>query len=92
MKSPGLASLINSKPRFLKYVFVLAESIGKSIGEINDWVYDLDADMWQERLEWYLNEFYQIAKSKTVGTTNRPTRESERIQENTETQGEESKS
>ena len=33
------------------------ESIGKSIGEINDWLYDLDADMWQERLEWYLNEF-----------------------------------
>ena len=68
------------------------ESIGKSIGEINDWIYDLDADMWQERLEWYLNEFYQIAKSKTVGTTNRPERGSERIQENTETQGEESKS
>ena len=68
------------------------ESIGKSIGEINDWIYDLDADMWQERLEWYLNEFYQIAKTKTVGTSNRPTRESERNQENTETQGEESKS
>ena len=68
------------------------ESIGKSIGEINDWLYDLDADMWQERLEWYLNEFYQIAKSKTVGTSNRPERGSERIQETTETQGEESKS
>jgi len=64
----------------------------ESIGEINDWIYDLDADMWQERLEWYLNEFYQIAKTKTVGTTNRPERGSERIQENTETQGEESKS
>jgi hypothetical protein len=60
------------------------ESIGKSIGEINDWLYDLDADMWQERLEWYLNEFYQIAKSKTVGTTNRPERGSERIQEKSE--------
>ena len=68
------------------------ESIGKSIGEINDWLYDLDADMWQERLEWYLNEFYQIAKSKTVGTSNRPERGSERIQETTETQGEESNS
>jgi len=68
------------------------ESIASSLGEINDWVYDLDADMWQERLEWYLNEFYQIAKSKTVGTTNRPERGSERIQENTETQGEESNS
>ena len=64
------------------------ESIANSLGEINDWVYDLDADMWQERLEWYLNEFYQIAKSKTVGTSNRPERGSERIQEKTETQGE----
>ena len=53
---------------------------------------ELRGDMWQERLEWYLNEFYQIAKTKTVGTTNRPERGSERIQENTETQGEESKS
>jgi len=56
------------------------ESISKSIGEINDWIYDLDADMWQERLEWYLNEFYQIAKSKTVGTSNRPPRDAERIE------------
>lgn len=60
------------------------ESIGKSIGEINDWIYDLDADMWQERLEWYLNEFYQIAKSKTVGTSNRPSRDVERTKKNTE--------
>jgi hypothetical protein len=60
------------------------ESIASSLGDINDWLYDLDADMWQERLEWYLNEFYQIAKSKTVGTSNRPTRESERIQEKSE--------
>jgi hypothetical protein len=64
------------------------ESIANSLSEINDWVYDLDADMWQERLEWYLNEFYQIAKSKTVGTSNRPSRDAERIQEKTETQGE----
>lgn len=68
------------------------ESIADSIGDINDWLYDLNTDMWQERLEWYLNEFYQIAKSKTVGTSNRPERGSERIQETTETQGEESNS
>ena len=68
------------------------ESIASSLGEINDWLYDLDADLWQERLEWYLNEFYQIAKQKTVGTSNRPERGSERIQETTETQGEESNS
>ena len=60
------------------------ESISKSLGELNDWFYNLDADMWQERLEWYLNEFYQIAKSKTVGTSNRPERGSERIQEKSE--------
>ena len=60
------------------------ESIASSLGDINDWVYDLDADMWQERLEWYLNEFYQIAKAKTVGNTNRPERGSERNQEKTE--------
>ena len=66
------------------------ESIANSLGDINDWVYDLDADMWQERLEWYLNEFYQIAKAKTVGNTNRPDRGSERIQAKNE--GEESNS
>ena len=66
------------------------ESIANSVGDISDWLYDLDADLWQERLEWYLNEFYQIAKAKTVGTTNRPGRESERIQEKKE--GEESNS
>jgi len=60
------------------------ESIASSLGDINDWVYDLNSDMWQERLEWYLNEFYQIAKAKTIGNTNRPERGSERIQEKTE--------
>lgn len=68
------------------------ESIASSLGDINDWVYDLDADMWQERLEWYLNEFYQIAKAKTVGNTNRPERGSERIQETTETKEEDTNS
>ena len=68
------------------------ESIATSLGDMNDWFYDLDADLWQERLEWYLNEFYQIAKTKTVGTTNRPTRESERIQETTEIKEEDTNS
>ena len=68
------------------------ESIATSVGEVSDWLFELDSDLWQERLEWYLNEFYQIAKQKTVGTSVRPSRESERIQETTETQGEESKS
>jgi len=60
------------------------ESIASSLGDMNDWFYDLDADLWQERFEWYLNEFYQIAKAKTVGNTNRPERGSERIQTKTE--------
>ena len=64
------------------------ESIANSLTDISDWLYDLDSDLWSERLEWYLNEFYQIAKSKTVGTSNRPPRDAERIQEKTETQGE----
>ena len=68
------------------------ESIASSLQDMNDWFYDLDSDLWQERLEWYLNEFYQIAKTKTIGTTNRPERGSERIQENKETQGEEDNS
>ena len=65
------------------------ENIASSLGDISDWFYELDADLWQERLEWYLNEFYQIAKAKTIGSTNRPERESERIEETTETSGEE---
>lgn len=60
------------------------ESIASSMGDMNEWFYDLDADLWQERFEWYLNEFYQIAKAKTVGTTNRPERESERIEKKEE--------
>lgn len=60
------------------------ESIAQSLGDISDWFFDLNSDMWQERLEWYLNEFYLIAKQKTVGPSNRPFRESERIQEKQE--------
>jgi hypothetical protein len=56
------------------------ESISTSLGDINDWFYELNSDLWQERLEWYLNEFYQIAKAKTVGDTNRPERARERTQ------------
>ena len=65
------------------------ENIASSLGDISDWFYELDADLWQERLEWYLNEFYQIAKAKTIGNTNRPERDSERIEETTETSDEE---
>jgi len=48
------------------------ESIAKSLEGINDWVYTLNTAAWSERLEWYLNEFYLIAKAKNVGSSDRP--------------------
>lgn len=53
------------------------ERIATSLEGINDWVYSLNTVGWSERLEWYLNEFYLIAKAKTVGSANRPTKEYE---------------
>lgn len=64
------------------------ESISTSIGDINDWFYELNSDLWQERLEWYLNEFYQIAKARTVGETSRPEKGRERTQTDIEIEGE----
>lgn len=68
------------------------ESISTSLGDINDWFYELNADLWQERLEWYLNEFYQIAKARTVGETSRPERGRERTQADIEIEREDSNS
>lgn len=51
------------------------ERIATSLEGINDWVYSLNTAGWSERLEWYLNEFYQLAKAKTIGSPNRPTKE-----------------
>jgi hypothetical protein len=53
------------------------ERIATSLEGINDWVYSLNSVKWSERLEWYLNEFYLMAKAKTVGSANRPTKEYE---------------
>ena len=53
------------------------ESIAKSLEGINYWVYTLNTAAWSERLEWYLNEFYLIAKAKTVNSTERPKNEYE---------------
>jgi hypothetical protein len=53
------------------------ERIATSLEGINDWVYSLNTAGWSERLEWYLNEFYELAKAKTVGSSNRPTKEYE---------------
>ena len=51
--------------------------IATSLEGINDWVYTLKTAAWSERLEWYLNEFYQLAKAKTIGSSDRPTKEYE---------------
>jgi hypothetical protein len=54
------------------------ERIAVALEDINDWCYSLETKAWSERLEWYLNEFHNIAKTKTIGTSNRPTTGSER--------------
>ena len=51
--------------------------IATSLEGINDWVYTLNTAAWSEILEWYLNEFYQLAKAKTIGSSDRPTKEYE---------------
>ena len=56
------------------------EKIGTSLENIQDWMYELDTKGWSERMEWYLNEFYMIAKAKTIGNTGRPDKSTERPQ------------
>lgn len=56
------------------------EKIGTSLENIQDWMYELDTKGWSERMEWYLNEFYMIAKAKTIGNTGRPDKSNERPQ------------
>lgn len=70
---------------------VAFESMAKSFSrmaeameEKNDYTQDIGLVEWSDRLEWYMNEFFQIFKTRTVGSTNRPERGSERIQEKTE--------
>jgi hypothetical protein len=53
------------------------ERIATSLEGINDFVYNLDTAAWSQRLEWYLNEFYELSKAKTIGESNRPKREYE---------------
>ncbi len=51
------------------------ESIAESFQTIEDSILDLDIPMWSERVEWYLNEFYLVAKSKVISSeTTRPER------------------
>ena len=51
------------------------ESIAESFQTIEDSILDLDIPMWSERLEWYLNEFYLVDKSKVISSeSTRPER------------------
>ena len=51
------------------------ESIAESFQIIEDSILDLDIPTWTERLEWYLNEFHLVAKSKVIGSSSsRPER------------------
>mgnify|MGYP001269220428 CR=1 FL=1 len=54
---------------------VALESISESVTTFEDVILDLDLEGWSERLEWYLNEFYLVAKSKVISSeTTRPER------------------
>ena len=48
------------------------ERISDTLEDMNDWMYALETEKWSERLEWYLNEFYNIAKAKQVGGSPHP--------------------
>ena len=48
---------------------VAIESIAKSFETFEDVILDLDLESWTERLEWYLNEFYLLAKSKIIDSS-----------------------
>lgn len=52
--------------------------IADALEERNDYNEDVGLVEWSERLEWYLNEFFQIFKTRTKGNSNRPERDSER--------------
>tara|TARA_B100000287_G_scaffold266292_1_gene250461 strand:- start:4716 stop:5114 length:399 start_codon:yes stop_codon:yes gene_type:complete len=51
---------------------IALESIAVSFRTIEDTLDDLDVPIWSERLEWYLNEFYTIAKTESRGVSERP--------------------
>ena len=48
---------------------VAIESIAKSFETLEDVILDLDLESWTERLEWYLNQFYLLAKSKIIDSS-----------------------
>lgn len=58
------------------------ERIAVSLEGINNFVFELDTASWSQRLEWYLNEFYELSKAKTIGGSNRPKKEYEETSDN----------
>jgi hypothetical protein len=54
--------------------------IAEAMEERNDYTQDIGLVEWSDRLEWYMNEFFQIFKTKTVGRTSRPSRDAERTE------------
>lgn len=65
----------------------MAKSFGRiadALEERNDYNEDVGFVEWSERLEWYLNEFYQLFKTKSKGGTNRPPRDAEREEKTSE--------
>lgn len=58
------------------------ERIADSLEGINNFVFELDTASWSQRLEWYLNEFYELSKAKTIGGSNRPKKEYEETSDN----------
>jgi hypothetical protein len=65
----------------IEKLVVAMEKIADSLRSIEDTVLDLDLPLWSERLEWYLHEFYNMAKSKTIGESERPPMDRERLVE-----------
>jgi len=61
---------------------VALERIADSLEGINNFVFELDTASWSQRLEWYLNEFYELSKAKTIGGNNRPKKEYEETSDN----------
>jgi hypothetical protein len=54
------------------------EKISESLQTIEDVVLEFDVPAWSERLEWYMNEYYNLLKAKIVGSSNRPPRKNEK--------------
>ena len=79
--------MATSKEELNKRGVEALERIAESLEGINNFVFELDTASWSQRLEWYLNELYELSKAKTIGGTNRPTKEYEETSDNSTIQG-----